>query len=60
VAILIGGIEASSGLLQRRMDLPDATVLVLQGILFVTVLFSDTFYSRFRIFNPDLWERPAR
>ena len=60
VAILIGGIEASNGLLQRRMDLPDATVLVLQGILFVTVLFSDTFYGRFRIFNPDLWERPAR
>ena len=30
-AILLGGIEASSGLIQRRMDLPDATVLVLEG-----------------------------
>ena len=28
VAILIGGMEDSSGLVQRRMDLPDATVLV--------------------------------
>ena len=27
-----GGIDASGGLIQRRMDLPDATVLVLQGI----------------------------
>ena len=33
VAILLGGIDASGGLLQRRMDLPDATVLVLQGIV---------------------------
>ena len=31
VAILLGGIDASGGLIQRRMDLPDATVLVLQG-----------------------------
>jgi len=31
VAILFGGIVASGGLIQRRMDLPDATVLVLQG-----------------------------
>ena len=35
VAILLGGIGASGGLLQRRLDLPDATVLVLQGIIFV-------------------------
>ena len=32
VAILLGGIDASGGLIQRRMGLPDATVLVLQGI----------------------------
>ncbi len=32
VAVLLGGIGASGGLLQRRLDLPDATVLVLQGI----------------------------
>jgi len=59
VAILLGGIDASGGLIQRRMDLPDATVLVLQGILFVVILFSETFYGRFKIFNPDLWKRNA-
>ena len=31
VAILLGGISASGGLLQRRLGLPDASVLVLQG-----------------------------
>ncbi|RWQ44605.1 MAG: ABC transporter permease [Mesorhizobium sp.] len=59
VAFLLGGIEASGGLIQRRMDLPDATVLVLQGMLFVVILFSETFYGRFKAFNPDLWQRPV-
>ncbi|TIV09750.1 MAG: ABC transporter permease, partial [Mesorhizobium sp.] len=58
VAFLLGGIDASGGLIQRRMDLPDATVLVLQGMLFVVILFSETFYGRFKAFNPDLWQRP--
>jgi general nucleoside transport system permease protein len=58
VAVLLGGIEASGGLIQRRMDLPDATVLVLQGMLFIVILFSETFYGRFKVFNPDLWQRP--
>ncbi|RWC06289.1 MAG: ABC transporter permease [Mesorhizobium sp.] len=57
VAFLLGGIDASGGLIQRRMDLPDATVLVLQGMLFVVILFSETFYGRFKAFNPDLWQR---
>lgn len=57
VAILLGGIGASGGLIQRRMDLPDATVLVLQGMLFIVILFSETFYGRFKAFNPDLWKR---
>ena len=57
VAILLGGIDASGGLLQRRMDLPDASVLVLEGILFIVILFSDTLYGRFKLFNPDLWLR---
>jgi simple sugar transport system permease protein len=57
VAILLGGIEASGGLIQRRMGLPDATVLVLQGTLFLVILFCETFYGRFRVFNPDLWKR---
>jgi general nucleoside transport system permease protein len=58
VAILLGGIDASGGLIQRRMALPDATVLVLQGTLFIAVLFSETLYGRFKIFNPDLWAAP--
>ncbi|MBB4523717.1 UNVERIFIED_ORG: ABC-type uncharacterized transport system permease subunit [Rhizobium sophorae] len=57
VAILLGGIDASGGLIQRRMGLPDATVLVLQGALFIVILFCETFYGRFKIFNPDLWKR---
>ncbi|MGV1794494.1 ABC transporter permease [Rhizobium lusitanum] len=59
VAILLGGIDASGGLIQRRMGLPDATVLVLQGTLFIVILFCETFYGRFKIFNPDLWKRSA-
>lgn len=59
VAILLGGIYASGGLIQRRMDMPDATVLVLQGLLFIVILFSEAFYGQFKIFNPDLWKRAA-
>ena len=51
VAILLGGIGASGGLLQRRLGLPDASVLVLQGIIFVTVLASESLYGRFRLFS---------
>ena len=57
VSIFLGGIYAAGGLVQRRMDLPDATVLVLQGLLFIIILFSETFYGRFKMFNPDLWKR---
>jgi simple sugar transport system permease protein len=52
VAILLGGLVASGGLIQRRMDLPDATVLVLQGLIFVVLLTSETLYGRFSIFKP--------
>jgi ABC-type uncharacterized transport system permease subunit len=46
VAVLIGGISASGGALQRNFGLPDATVSVLQGILFVVILASDTLAGR--------------
>ena len=46
MAILLGGIGASGGLLQRVFELPDATVNVLQGMLFLAILLSDTFYGR--------------
>ncbi len=51
VAILFGGIVASGGLIERRMGLPDATVLVLQGLTFVVLLMSETLYGRFKIFQ---------
>jgi simple sugar transport system permease protein len=57
VAVFLGGIYAAGGLIQRRMDMPDATVLVLQGLLFIVILFSEAFYGQFKIFNPDLWKR---
>ncbi|MDW3223164.1 MAG: ABC transporter permease [Paracoccaceae bacterium] len=55
VAILLAGFEASSGLVQRRMDLPDATILVLQGFVFMSILISETLYGRFKIFAPERW-----
>ena len=55
VAVLLAGFEASSGLIQRRMDLPDATILVMQGIVFVVLLLSETLYGRLRLFQPDFW-----
>ena len=52
VAILFGGIVAAGGLIQRRMGLPDATVQVLEGLIFVILLTSETLYGRFSIFKP--------
>jgi general nucleoside transport system permease protein len=54
VAIMFGAIEAAGGLIQRRMDMPDATALVLQGIIFVVLLASETLYGRFAIFQPKM------
>lgn len=48
VSLLVGGLLASSGMLQRAHDLPDAAVTVLQGILFLFILLSDTVYGRWR------------
>jgi ABC-type uncharacterized transport system permease subunit len=48
VAILVGGIAASGGLLQRRFDLPAAATAVLQGCIFISVLASNTLYGRWR------------
>lgn len=51
VAVLLGGILASGGILQRSHGLPDATVLVFQGIVFLCVLFSDSLYGRIAWFQ---------
>lgn len=55
VTLLLAGFEASGGLVQRRMDLPDASILVLQGMVFITILVSETCYGRLRIFTPEKW-----
>lgn len=52
MAVLLGGIGAAGGLLQRRMGLPDATVAVLQGLVFVSILASETLNGRFAWFQP--------
>lgn len=52
VAIMFGSIEASGGIIQRRLDMPDATALVLQGVIFVVILASETLYGRFAISRP--------
>jgi simple sugar transport system permease protein len=52
VSILFGGLVAAGGLVQRRMGLPDATVQVLEGLIFIVLLISETLYGRFAIFRP--------
>lgn len=51
VAILLGGLGAAGGIVQRRMGLPDATVLLLQGLIFVVLLASETLYGRIALFR---------
>ncbi len=51
VAVLLGGIISSGGALQRNLEMPDATVLVFQGLVFLVILYSDSLYGRFRIFK---------
>jgi simple sugar transport system permease protein len=52
VAVLFGGFGAAGSLLQRRMDLPDASVLVLQGFAFVLILAAEAL--RGKLFMLDL------
>lgn len=51
VATVFGGLLASGGLLQRRLHVPDATVAVLEGILFLCILASDTLIGRWKVFE---------
>ncbi len=50
VAVLFGGFGAAGSLLQRRMDVPDASVLVLQGFAFLLILASEAL--RGKLFAP--------
>ena len=63
VALLFGGFAAAGSLLQRRLGLPDASVLVLQGFAFVFILAAEAL--RGRLFHlalprPRLLRVPAR
>jgi general nucleoside transport system permease protein len=51
VAVLLGGIINSGGALQRSFGMPDATVLVFQGLVFLVVLFSESLYGRLKLFK---------
>jgi ABC-type uncharacterized transport system permease subunit len=46
VAVLFGGFGSAGSLLQRRLDLPDASVMVLQGFAFVLILASEALRGR--------------
>lgn len=51
ISLLVGGILASGGILQRAHNLPDATVLVFQGLVFLVVLYSDSLYGKIPFFK---------
>ncbi|MDB6052547.1 MAG: putative Amino acid or sugar transport system, permease protein [Verrucomicrobiales bacterium] len=51
VSTLLGGLLASGGILQRQFKMPDATILVFEGLVFLVVLFSDSLYGKFKIFK---------
>lgn len=51
VALLFGGFGAAGSLLQRRLDLPDASVLVLQGFAFVLILAAEALRGRLFLLN---------
>ncbi|HEV3117853.1 MAG TPA: ABC transporter permease [Gemmataceae bacterium] len=51
-AILFGGLTASSGILQRRLSLSDASMLWFMGIIFVVILLFETAYGRLQMFRP--------
>lgn len=57
VAILFGGFGAAGSLLQRRLDLPDASVLVFQGLAFVLILASEALRD---LDAKTLWNKLAR
>jgi ABC-type uncharacterized transport system permease subunit len=58
VALLVGGISASGGLLQRRFGMPDAATTVLEGCIFLLVLASNTLYGRLRFLQPPAAAQP--
>jgi general nucleoside transport system permease protein len=51
ISILLGGLLASGGILQRDHHLPDAAIMVFQGLVFLVILFSESLYGRWKIFR---------
>jgi simple sugar transport system permease protein len=47
-AILVGGVRASSSLVQRDFGLPDATITVFEGLLFLSILASEFLRERWQ------------
>jgi ABC-type uncharacterized transport system permease subunit len=50
LSVILGAVLASGGSLQRDFELPDSTIAVFEGIVFLMVLASETLYGRFKLF----------
>jgi general nucleoside transport system permease protein len=59
VALLFGSIDAAANVVQTDLKLPQAALEVLMGTTFVLILISETFYGRFRMFQPRLAKEVA-
>jgi general nucleoside transport system permease protein len=51
ISILLGGLLASGGILQRDQHLPDASIMVFQGLVFLVILYSESLYGRWKFFR---------
>jgi ABC-type uncharacterized transport system permease subunit len=60
VSVVIGGILAAGGLVQRRMGLPDATVQLLLGLFFLVLLACETLNGRLGVLVPHVFKGRAR
>lgn len=47
ISLILGAVVASGGSLQRDFNLPDSSIAVFEGILFLLILASETLYGRF-------------
>lgn len=59
VAILLGGFAAAGSMLQRRLGLPDASVQVLLGFVFVLILTAEAARGRLRWQDMRAWWSPS-
>jgi simple sugar transport system permease protein len=59
VAVLFGGFGSAGSLLQRRLDVPDASVLVLQGFAFLLILASESLRGRLIRFSAPAAQPPV-